>query len=286
MNNSNKIKTIVVLLGNARGGEQTWSSMYKFLLEPMSADLALLFGDNEDKEISLYKRAKYKWILNEYSNWREYYEKYVNGNWYETFKFFEEYTLGGGVDNMVGSGAIIFAFRHFLKNNFKNELLKYDRIILTRSDYYYIDYHPEFPNDSFYILEGEGYTGFTDRHHIFTKNMIDDVLGIVEYLSDKKNSNELIKKYYHTKAVNPETALFEFFHHTGIINKIKYCKRVQFAVSKSDKTRWRSPDGLMLGSKYLRIKYPQEYYKALKNKYGRFLGSFLRIIYNFRKKFL
>ena len=39
-------KTLVILLGTARGGEETWNSMYKNLIEPYSADLALLFGKN------------------------------------------------------------------------------------------------------------------------------------------------------------------------------------------------------------------------------------------------
>ena len=38
------VKTLVILIGSARGGEETWHSMYKYLLEPLSADLALLFG--------------------------------------------------------------------------------------------------------------------------------------------------------------------------------------------------------------------------------------------------
>ena len=38
-------RTLVVLLGNARGGEETWESLYTNLLDPQSADLALAFGD-------------------------------------------------------------------------------------------------------------------------------------------------------------------------------------------------------------------------------------------------
>jgi hypothetical protein len=36
--------TLVCLLGNARGGSSTWDSLYKNLLEPNRADLALLLG--------------------------------------------------------------------------------------------------------------------------------------------------------------------------------------------------------------------------------------------------
>jgi hypothetical protein len=94
----------------------------------------------------LYKKARYIWELEEYSNWLDYFKKYFSDQLYKIFKNNEIEGLGGGVDNFNGSGAIIFAFRHFLKNNFKNELLKYDRIILTRSDFFYIDFHPILKN--------------------------------------------------------------------------------------------------------------------------------------------
>ncbi|NBV93742.1 MAG: hypothetical protein EBT29_04670, partial [Proteobacteria bacterium] len=49
-------KTLVIIVGNARGGEEAWNSMYKYLLEPFSADLCLLFGKTNDHSSSLYKR--------------------------------------------------------------------------------------------------------------------------------------------------------------------------------------------------------------------------------------
>ena len=52
----NNTKTLVVLLGSARGGEETWNSMYNYLLNPLSADLALLFGKSNDHSSSLYKK--------------------------------------------------------------------------------------------------------------------------------------------------------------------------------------------------------------------------------------
>ena len=83
------IKTLVILIGNARGGEETWQSMYKYLLDPFSADLALLFGKTNNKSSSLYKKAKYLWEIEEYSNWRKYYENNAEGNWNNFFNFFQ-----------------------------------------------------------------------------------------------------------------------------------------------------------------------------------------------------
>ena len=273
-------KTLIVLLGSARGGEETWKSMYKYLLEPLSADLALLFGKTSDKKASLYKKAKFIWEIEEYSDWWDYYTKYFSNRIYDIYKHNEIEGLGGGIGKFRGSGAIIFALRHFLKNNFKNVLLNYDRIILTRSDFYYIDFHPNLKNDTFYILEGEGYGGVTDRHHIFPSSMTDKVLSINEFLDKKENY-----KYLLTKNLNPERALTEYYKNINIFEQIKFCKRVQFIVAKRNESkRWSYTKGYKFNSNTLLIKYQKEYYTALKNKYGLILGLFLRIIFHFFRK--
>ena len=273
-------KTLIILLGSARGGEETWKSMYKYLLEPLSADLALLFGKTSDKKASLYKKAKFIWEIEEYSDWWDYYKKYFSNRIYDIYKHNEIEGLGGGIGKFKGSGAIIFALRHFLKNNFKNVLLNYDRIVLTRSDFYYIDFHPNLKNDAFYILEGEGYGGVTDRHHIFPSSMTDKVLGINEFLDKKENY-----KYLLTKNLNPERALTEYYKNINIFEQIKFCKRVQFIVAKRNESkRWSYTKGYKFNSNTLLIKYQKEYYTALKNKYGLILGLFLRIIFHFFRK--
>ena len=273
-------KTLIVLLGSARGGEETWKSMYKYLLEPLSADLALLFGKTSDKKASLYKKAKFIWEIEEYSDWWDYYKKYFSNRIYDIYKHNEIEGLGGGIGKFRGSGAIIFALRHFLKNNFKNVLLNYDRIILTRSDFYYIDFHPNLKNDAFYILEGEGYGGVTDRHHIFPSSMTDKILSINEFLDKKENY-----KYLLTKNLNPERALTEYYKNINIFEQIKFCKRVQFIVAKRNESkRWSYTKGYKFNSNTLLIKYQKEYYTALKNKYGLILGLFLRIIFHFFRK--
>ncbi len=273
-------KTLIVLLGSARGGEETWKSMYKYLLEPLSADLALLFGKTSDKKASLYKKAKFIWEIEEYSDWWDYYTKYFSNRIYDIYKHNEVEGLGGGIGKFRGSGAIIFALRHFLKNNFKNVLLNYDRIILTRSDFYYIDFHPNLKNDTFYILEGEGYGGVTDRHHIFPSSMTDKILSINEFLDKKENY-----KYLLTKNLNPERALTEYYKNINIFEQIKFCKRVQFIVAKRNESkRWSYTKGYKFNSNTLLIKYQKEYYTALKNKYGLILGLFLRIIFHFFRK--
>lgn len=249
------MKTLVILLGNARGGEETWNSMYKHLLEPLNADLALLFGKTDNKSVSLYSKAKYVWELEEYKDWKDYYVENCKGLWYEVFNRYPCSGLGGGIESLHGSGGITFAFRHFLKNNFKHIGELYDQIILTRSDFYYIDDHPVLPNDTLYIVEGEDWGGVTDRHHVFPVSLWDKILGIVEHIEEDKLRN---------CNANPEQALKQLFNYHQI--EYKRFKRTQFTVAvKEDPTRWCRASKKMPGSDTILLKYVKEYDMAIEN---------------------
>jgi hypothetical protein len=66
-------KTLVVLIGSARGGEETWSSLYRNVLNENNADLALVFGRQvpdtdsvgEFESNSLVARAAFWWTIPE-----------------------------------------------------------------------------------------------------------------------------------------------------------------------------------------------------------------------------
>ena len=274
-------KTLVILIGNARGGEDTWHSMYKNLLDQYDADLALCFGELEEKTSSLYERAKYIWEIPEYENWREFYDNNFNSDW-DNFLSKHKYndaTLMGGVDDFNGSGAIIFAFRHFLLKNKIDYIKQYDRIILTRSDFYYIDKHPILPLGKLYAVEGEAYGGVSDRHFIFDSSMSKDVLGILDFLCNESNYGKL--NQYKENTINPEKALLLFFEYNKIIEKLEYCKRVQFTVAiKDDLTRWQKPSNFIPGFKNIKYKYISEYEVAFRN-YFKKNGLFTKLLFNY-----
>jgi len=279
-------KTLVILIGNARGGEETWSTMYKKLLEPYQADLALCFGEGKEKTSSLYQRATYLWEIPEYANWREFYDANFPPNWDGFLKNqrFYDATLMGGIDDNKGSGAIIFAFRHYLLKNKLSILQQYDRIILTRSDFYYLDQQAILPLGKLYAVEGEGYGGISDRHFIFDSDMSQDVLGILDFLCDEANFETLNQLEKNT--INPETALLLFFQQNRIFQKLAYHKRVQFTVAiEGDSSRWQNPSHFIPGLKGIKYKYVSEYEDALLNLIKK-NGLFTKSTYLFITHFL
>lgn len=257
-------KTLTVLIGNARGGEKSWNSLYENLLNPYNSDLALCFGKTENKNISLYQKAKYIWEVPEYENWRNYYSSVCDGHWEKSFSLGKNDGLMGGIDDNIGSGSIIFAFRHFIKNNKKDILNEYDRIILTRSDFYYAHRQQLLSNQYFWIVEGEDYHGLGDRMHVFPTSMIDNVLGIIEYMDSEEGYNQILN---HTGPHrNPESLLKLYFKSSGVLDKLKRFPRVNYTVAvEGDSTRWSEGKMQDPNNPELFIKYPSEYIDCMNN---------------------
>ena len=103
------------LLGSARGGENTWKTLYERLLAPNDADLALLLGKTDDaakKEISLYQKAKYVWEVDDFEDWSDAMDSLSRGNpgWRDIAAAnsqSHEMVFGGTAPTPKGNGVII-----------------------------------------------------------------------------------------------------------------------------------------------------------------------------------
>lgn len=258
-----KEKTLTIVMGNARGGEQTWETLFSNLLEVYNSDLLLCFGKTDQKDNSLYKKANYIFEIDEYKDWRDYYTQYFFNNWEKSFLRGRSIGLAGGFKKCRGSGAVIFAIRHFIKTNCVDIINQYDRIILTRSDHFYYKKHEYLPNDRIWIVEGENYSGITDRHHIFPSSFYKEMLGVVEYMDSDIGYSEIAPLY----KPNTEKVLFLSFKYYNILQHIERFKRLQFTVATpEDKTRWIHKGVTPLpGFDNLYIKYITEYKQTMKN---------------------
>jgi len=148
--------SLVIIMGNLRGGEQAWQSLYKNVLDVNSGDLALIIGEEQkqhnkqeaadvDEQLSypynssLYKRAKYIWTFPEYEDWADAIDLvFINNtattitkssksqSWREMhLPYFTKKRTGllGGVKGYYGSGAIIFMIRWFLSQRLVEQSL-------------------------------------------------------------------------------------------------------------------------------------------------------------------
>tara|TARA_Y100000992_G_scaffold292943_1_gene251006 strand:+ start:1009 stop:1872 length:864 start_codon:yes stop_codon:yes gene_type:complete len=247
-------KYLIILAGSPRGGEKTYSSLYKYVKNHLNADLALCTTeDMYDESISLFQSPDYLWLLKDYDNFFDYFNENFDGSWKEYFE------LGKGT-GLYESGSIHFIFKDFILKNYLNILENYDFIIYSRFDQYYLDFHINGDKNRILIPEGEDYYGICDRHAIIPKEYISKFLKICEYINLDKSLE------VNTEYLNCETSFLNHLKHEGLLSFVERYPRTQFtsALSK-DKTNWRIPIYKIYFFDKLMIKYPDEYIDSFKN---------------------
>ena len=175
-------KYLTVLAGSPRGGELTWQSLYRNVLNPLNSDLAICTGNKWLDSQSFIKRANYLWNFEEPEDWFQYYRENFQGNW-------EEYFNLGKNTGLYNSGSIHFALKDIVLRNHLKVLMKYDTIIYTRFDQFYIDEHPHLDNSNIWIPEGEDYFGICDRHSVVPTHKIEEFLDICSYINKPEALN-------------------------------------------------------------------------------------------------
>ncbi len=244
---------LVILAGSPRGGEKTWHSMYKNLLEPLGADLALCCSDKWDQNISLFEKADYKWTFKEFSNYEDYYKNNYKGNWQ---KYFET----GKDTGLYSSGMVHFVFKDIIKKNYLDILKEYKYIVYTRFDQFYVDTHPRAIGGCVLIPEGEDYHGICDRHALFPSEFSEEFLSICSFI-DSDDALQNVKNFN-----NCETTFLQQLESNGLIKNVKRFKRIQFTASlEGEHTNWRVAKYKLYFYKKLMIKYPDEFIAGVKN---------------------
>jgi hypothetical protein len=280
------MKTLVILIGTPRGNEVVWKSMYDHLLKPYKAHLALCFEQQEDKTSSLYSKAKYLWEVPKYDNWEQYYlDNEIEGNWREIYEWceYEGNNIGFsgiGKSKGFGSGAILVAFRHYLLNNHFDTIRKYDRIILTRSDYFYLFDQPILDNEYYWVPKGETYGGITDRFQQFPSKFAEEALNIMHYVC----SPQILHDFKYTqRLINIERVIARYFDSISFdySNRIKTFNRSNVLVmTEQDDTTGSSQRVWLRGGKWpipgmegIHVKYIDEWHHALQNSFVHYVAN-------------
>ena len=188
-------------------------------------------------------------------------------HWRNFLKIKDQF-LGGIKDKNnqhPGSAGILIFFRWFLlKNLIETDLInKYDRFIVTRSDFIYKLPHPkvEFMDKTkIWIPDCEHYGGYTDRHVVLSQQNIVQYLNILNNLV--KRSNEyFFKMKQKSNKWNLEKLIKFHLTRNNVLHLVKEFPYVMYSVrSINGTTRW----GKGKFSKNLGycIKYNSEYVKS------------------------
>ena len=268
--------TLVVLLGNARGGKVAWDSLEKNLLSPLRADLALAFGSTSKWPAQLTERAKYQWVLDEPRNWTSVLDAVAKEEGDSRGKRWRRHarkckgkglygpaTLDGQEE--PGSGVIIFAFRNWLLHGSRrtdgqhaelpvsstSECLKtletYDRIVLTRADHVYACDHPDVDVAPAHFLPGQEELPTVWIPAGEDYDGITDRHHIFNGKQDARSVLDVLRWLVRQKSklelhscLNPEGCLMEYFRSAGVASRIRRFSRTMYTVKVDgvDTTRW------------------------------------------------
>ena len=192
------------------------------------------------------------------------YKKHLH--WREFLKIKNQF-LGGIKDECnqhPGSAGILIFFRWFLlKNLIENDLIdKYDRFVITRSDFIYQLPHPKLEllnEQNIWIPDCEHYGGYTDRHVILSKTTIEKYLNILNNLVVR--SNEYFIKMKHKTNWNLESTIKFHLHQNNVLHLVKEFPYVMYSVRNIDGTTKWSLGNYSNKLGYF-IKYQSEYDKS------------------------
>lgn len=200
-------KTLVCVICQTHSWELTWSGFKRLILDELHADLAVCISTTESYNYDnpFWNHAKYKITFPEYNDLADGFDyiqdyeldftKYIKPNWREILEIDSGNWLGGIYKNgtpLPSKSAIVWIARWHLLQCIKAENLfdKYDRIIITRSDYMHTLKHPSMKwLDPKYIWvpDGEGNGGITDKHAVLSKHNYEYYLNMVAELVTEPN---------------------------------------------------------------------------------------------------
>jgi hypothetical protein len=244
MEEENDLKTLVIIMGSIRGGDVTWNTFYKHMLDLNSADLALVIGElpEEKRKSSLFQRAKYLYQFPEFTDWGEAVDSINGSDWRQHIlpQANDKWGTWGGVGDKPGSGAVIFMIRWYVAKFLVEENLldKYDRFVLTRSDHYFGCAHDLslLDNQYMWIPWGEDYKfGITDRHLVCNRDQILKALDI--YPPIVRHPEKYASPQF--ADLNPEQLLRARWEQEQLWPWVRRFDRVMFTCAvEGDKTRW------------------------------------------------
>lgn len=269
-------RTLHIFIGQLRGGEEAWSSFFKYFFKDGKDEIALLNTDMKSSipqsKNPLLLRAKYIWEIGEDVEGgieALVKEHCPSSNWREICNIRDSFQgVGGKIPScrQVGSAGLLLLLRWYLFEKLQHMGESFEAYTVTRTDYMYLCplKIPSIPEKNFlYIPSGEEYGGVTDR---FAWGGEEEIL---KYLNHSRQIFCNTQVYIGKGIVNLEQAInFHLLQTTSL--SIQKFETSMFTVrTETDPTSWSKgvkEHPFLLGLKRkvtnLRVKYPDELISA------------------------
>ena len=261
-------KTLVIVMGTLRGGDQVWYKMIQNLLVPQNADLALFTPPHEPNILDRY--AKYNWVAADPPDLESVFNRLnPTRTWHELCEMKLHAFQGlscGPFNGTRGASAVQLNAREMLRRKLLSceVLKKYDWFILTRADYMYLcPFVAKFADKTtIYTPDIETYEGVNDRFAVVHKTKIIAFLNVTRAFLNSDPSVVVadLKHYSATQEWhgNPETVLHMHLKNAKLSHKA--IPHVGFTLRRScDDSSWSLGE---VGPFGYYVKYPNELARA------------------------
>lgn len=269
----NNDRVLTIVLCETRGWQVTWESFNRNLLQSLYSDLALCVSSKESQETPFHRNANHIWLLEEPEDWGTLYSREAGNEDWRTLLELDSSFLGGIHDDAfptVGSGGIIFYFRHFLRSCLLSTglLETYDWFLIVRSDFVWLAPHPplhNFSTNRIAVLDGEEYGGVSDRYALIPRELMSNYLEIVEPIFSNPRKLRLDIEGAidrgEASSLNPEQFLKIRFMALGLWTNLIRIPYFGYAIRlPGGSTRWT--EGYFLRTLGYYVKYMDEYVTA------------------------
>lgn len=267
-------KTLTIILCQTREGNFTHDSLVSNVLIPLDSDLAFCGSTEHKSGDAILQNSKYIWNFSEPSDWLEACDLISEdeGNYRELIKLNSMFLGGSGLYGSVGSGLIIMYWREILRHHITESIIeKYEWFVLTRSDFLWEIEHPKIEmlnKDTIYLLDGEKYSGISDRHIIFSRDFAKKCFEFAKPIFHEalKVKEELIEQQLVDNHLNPERYLLFIVNKFGLSQNICFLPYLGFTI-RHEKTETRWASGVFDLERNYYIKYPEEFVAVAANKH-------------------
>lgn len=247
-------KVAVVVLGQIRGGSNSWETFVDHLVVPMQADLFTV-GPSVP-EFADYPINK-QYVIQDPDDWGALLDEAAGNTDWRKYCLRNRQFLGGVKDCHKGSSGILLYYRWFLQSKL-DDFKDYDWLVVTRGDYFYLCDFPEFrPYGSHIMIPNvEGYGGFTDRFAMIPMAMANEFLNVTNLVFHE--SKQFMDKVDGFADLNLER-LIRMTTNYYKLPVITYDHPGFTVRADGDPTRWeKGHDDEDMKKFNLRVKYPTE----------------------------
>ena len=275
-------RVLVCLLASTRAHQLTFPSFKRHVLDELNADLALALtiDENYDYTNRLWQHARYRWTAPVYSDYGDAYDlaqqwlcqqyNIPAPDWRQMLRI--EGIWQGGIfsaDPQPSASSILPFCRWLLLNGLQQDAIldRYDRFIITRSDFVWLCPHPPLSildRHGIWLPDGEDHGGLNDRHLVASRA---DVVNCLNMLEDiLLHPVQLYEEMKHHPAPpnlkNDELFLAYHFKRKGLLDKVKRFPYVMYTArpANDESPTWQR--GRYEPAVHHYVKYEQEFRAA------------------------